>query len=138
LTSFSFFAESKLDVYVTDTEELARPTMLLANPIRNRHVNVFLILLISLIFTSSTYDETHYYLSNFPVICQEDVDDISNPHNTIHKTEPYHFCSDTLDITDVSGTRTTEVNPFLDTIPYIFLPNVYARPHTYRAPPVVS
>jgi hypothetical protein len=111
--------------------------MLLANPIRNRHVNVFLILLISLIFTSSTYDETHYYLSNFPVICQEDVDDVSSSLNTIHKTEPYNFCSDTRDITDVPETC-MEVNPYLDTIPFIFLPNVYARPHTYRAPPVVS
>jgi hypothetical protein len=108
--------------------------MLLANPIRNRHVNVFLILFISLIFISATYDETHYS-SNFLVICQEDGEDISCLHNAIHNTEPYSFCSDIL---DVSGTSIAEVYPFPDTIPFIFLPNVYALPHTYRAPPVVS
>jgi hypothetical protein len=101
-------------------------------------VNVFLIFLISLIFISSTYDEAHYYSSSFLAICQEDVDDISSPHNTIYHIEPFGFYSDTLDVCEASGTYLVEVHPYLETVPTIFLPNVYAQPHTDRAPPVVS
>jgi hypothetical protein len=102
-------------------------------------MNVFLIILISLIFTSSTYDEAHYnYTSDVMIFSQEDTEHLTCLHNLIHKEGQYSFSSDTLTIPDTAGTDKTAARSSLNDIPFALSPLPYDLSHPFRAPPSVS
>ena len=102
-------------------------------------MNVFLIILIALIFASSTYDEAHYnYTSDLMIFSQEDAEQQACLHNSIHREGQYSFSSDTLTIPDTAGTYKTAARSSLNDIPFAFFALPYDLSHPFRAPPSVS
>jgi hypothetical protein len=102
-------------------------------------MHICLIILISLIFTSSTYDEAHYhYTSDFMIFSQEDTEQLTCLHNSIHKERQCSFSPDALTIPDTAGMYNTAARFFLNDAPFAFFPLPYDLSHPFRAPPSVS
>jgi len=102
-------------------------------------MHICLIILIFLIFTSSTYDDAHYTCApDFMIFSQEDTEQSTCLHHSVHKVQQYHFSSDTLTIPETTGMCKTATRFALNDTPFAFFPLPYDLSHPFRAPPSVS